>query len=187
MSIHLSRTPVRRLRTDQLSPRDLTSIRQLLADAFGPDEAERFTEEDWQHSIGGIHFVSDLDGGIVAHASVVERELRIDGRPVRTGYVEAVATAPAHQGRGLGTRVMQEVGSHIADGFELGALGTGRHGFYTRLGWLTWRGPSSVSTTCGTQRTADDDGHILILPTPSSPELELAAPISCPWRPGDVW
>ena len=46
------------------------------------------------------------DGVVVAHASVVPRALDVDGLPFRTGYVEAVATAPEVQGRGLGTAVM---------------------------------------------------------------------------------
>jgi aminoglycoside 2'-N-acetyltransferase I len=131
--------------------------------------------------------VLELDGKILAHASVVERELHVGGRPVQAGYVEAVATDPDHQGRSLGTRVMRDVMSYIQERFELGALGTGSHHFYERLGWLTWRGPSSVRTDDGTQRTPDEDGYILVLPTPSSPHLDLTAPISCEWRPGDVW
>jgi aminoglycoside 2'-N-acetyltransferase I len=177
----------RRVPTDQLSPREVQAIRTLLFAAFGSDEEEGFTEDDWQHAIGGLHFVLEQDGQIVAHASVVERELHVDGRPLRTGYVEAVATAPTHQRTGLGTQVMRDVGAHIEEHFELGALGTGSHRFYERLGWLTWRGPSSVRTPDGIVRTPDEDGQILVLPTPSSPALDLDAPISCEWRPGDVW
>ena len=75
----------------------------------------------------------------------------------------------------------------IRDRFELGALGTGRLHFYERLGWRTWTGPTSVRTPQGTQRTPDEDGYVMVLPTPSSPPLDLAARISCEWRPGDVW
>jgi aminoglycoside 2'-N-acetyltransferase I len=82
---------------------------------------------------------------------------------------------------------MGDVGTHIREQFELGALGTGRPAFYERLGWLTWKGPSSVRTAAGNRRTPDDDGYILVLPTPTSPRLDLTAPISCDWRPGDVW
>jgi len=178
---------LRRSATDDLTLGDVAAIRVLLEEAFGPEEDERFTEEDWQHSIGGLHFILQVEGAIVAHASVVERELHVDGRPRLTGYVEAVATAGQHQGTGLGTMVMRDVGSYIQDGFELGALGTGSHHFYERLGWLTWRGPTSVRTADRLLRTPDDDGYILVLPTPSSPTLDLDAPISCEWRPGDVW
>ena len=178
---------LRRVRTSDLDPAEIRAIREVLDEAFGPDEEERFTDDDWEHGIGGLHFVLELNGQIVSHASVVERELHIDGKPLRTGYVEAVATAPSHQGAGFGSLVIGDVTAYIADGFELGALGTGRHQFYERLGWRKWIGPSSVRTADGTRRTPDEDGYILVLPTMSSPALDFAAPISCEWRPGDVW
>ncbi len=155
--------------------------------AFGTDDEERFTDDDWDHAVGGVHFVLDVDGRIVTHAAVVERELHIGDRPVRTGYVEAVATRPDAQGAGHGSTVMTAVNEHIAGAFDLGGLGTGRHGFYERLGWVRWEGPSSVRTAEGLRATPDDDGFILVLPTPSSPPFDVGAPISCEWRPGDVW
>jgi aminoglycoside 2'-N-acetyltransferase I len=178
---------LRRLATDDLTPTEMAAIRVLLVDAFGSDEEERFTDDDWDHAVGGVHFVVQLDGAIVAHAAVVERELHVGGRPLRTGYVEAVAAVPDRQGTGLGTLVMTDVADHIRATFELGALGTGSHHFYERLGWRTWLGPSFVRTDEGTVRTPDEDGYILVLTTPSSPPLDLSEPISCEWRPGDVW
>src|SRR5207245_10210806 len=50
----------------------------------------------------------EVGAEIVAHAAVVARELHVGGRPVRTGYVEAVATDPHRQGNGFGSRVMTE-------------------------------------------------------------------------------
>jgi aminoglycoside 2'-N-acetyltransferase I len=155
--------------------------------AFGSDEEERFTDDDWDHAVGGVHFVLGLNGAIIAHASVVERELHIEERPVRAGYVEAVATAPDRQGEGFGSLVMEDVTGYIRQRFELGALGTGRHRFYERLGWQRWTGPSSVRTPDGLRPTPDDDGFILVLRTPSSPPFDRAVPISCEWRPGDDW
>lgn len=185
-AVERDRTRLRRVATEDLTAPEISAIRELLWAAFGTGE-EAFTEGDWGHSVGGLHFVLELGGEIVAHASVVERELHIDGRPFRTGYVEAVATASDRQGRGLGSLVMSDVTRYIRERFELGALGTGRHAFYERLGWLTWKGPSSVRTADGPHWTPDDDGSLLVLPTPSSPDLDPAAPISCEWRPGDVW
>jgi aminoglycoside 2'-N-acetyltransferase I len=178
---------LRRLATDELTPGEVAQIRSVLDAAFWDDEEERFTDDDWDHAVGGLHVVLDIAGEIVAHGSVVERALEIDHRPVRTGYVEAVATAPGRQARGYGTRVMREIGDEIRARFELGALGTGSQGFYERLGWETWVGPSSVRTPEGEHRTPDEDGYIMILRTPSTPPLERGAPISCEWRPGDVW
>ena len=162
-------------------------LRQLLDAAFGRDPEERFSDDDWDHAVGGTHFVAERGGRIVAHASVVERELRIAARPHRTGYVEAVATDPGLQGQGVGTAVMREVGADVREHFELGALGTGSQGFYERLGWAIWRGPSSVRAPEGERPTPDDDGYIMVLVTPTSPPLDLDAPISCEWRRGDVW
>jgi aminoglycoside 2'-N-acetyltransferase I len=178
---------LRVLRTEELRVSEVAAIRALLWNAFGDDEEEAFTEDDWAHALGGVHFVLDLAGEIVAHASVVEREIHVGGVPLRTGYVEALATDPARQRAGLGSRLMVTINDHIRANYELGALGTGVHAFYERLGWRTWRGPSSVRTPRGDQPTPDDDGYILVLPTPSSPPLDLDAPISCDWRPGDVW
>lgn len=162
-------------------------IRSLMVVAFGSDDEERFTDDDWEHALGGTHFVLDLDGEIVTHASVVEREIHAGGRSLRTGYVEAVATAPDRQGAGFGSMVMADVTTYIRERFELGALGTGRHHFYERLGWLRWEGPSSVRADDGAHLTPDDDGYIMVLATPASPPLDPLAPISCEWRPGDVW
>ena len=179
---------VRRLRTEELEPTDVERIRALLWAAFESDDVdERFTEDDWQHALGGVHFIGDVDGRIVTHASVVERELHVAGRPIRTGYVEAVATEPGVQGQGHGTAVMLEVNAHVAEHYELGALGTGSQGFYERLGWQVWRGRTYVRTGDGDVATPDEDGYILVLRTPSTPPIDLADPISCEWRPGDVW
>jgi aminoglycoside 2'-N-acetyltransferase I len=180
------RARLRRVPTHELTASEIRAIRELLWAAF-PAGDEAFTEDDWQHAVGGLHFVLEFDGKIVVHASVVDRELHLGERPVQAGYVEAVATDPDQQGRGLGTRVMRAVTSYIQERFELGALGTGSHHFYQRLGWLTWQGPTSVRTDDGTHRTPGEDGYILVLPTPSSPHLDLTVPISCQWRPGDVW
>jgi aminoglycoside 2'-N-acetyltransferase I len=180
---------LRRVRTGDLTAPEVVAIRAIMVDAFGSDEDERFTDDDWDHAIGGMHFVLDVNGEVVTHASVVERDLHVAGQPLRTGYVEAVATAPARQGAGFGSIVMTDVTAWIQSTFELGALGTGRHRFYERLGWQTWRGPSSVRPAGGgpPDRTPEDDGYILVLATPISPPLDFTATISCDWRPGDVW
>jgi aminoglycoside 2'-N-acetyltransferase I len=180
---------LRRLTTPELTTDEVAAVRAIMDEAFGSDEDERFTDDDWEHALGGVHFVLDVAGVIVTHAAVVERVIWIADRPVRTGYVEAVATAPASQGSGLGTLVMTDVAGLIRDLYELGCLGTGRHAFYERLGWRTWQGPSSVRTAAGLEPepTPEDDGYLMVLPTPSSPTLDFSAPITCEWRPGDVW
>jgi aminoglycoside 2'-N-acetyltransferase I len=175
--------PVQRLRSAELGAQQLAGLRALLDAAFGGE----FTAHDWEHALGGVHFVVEAGARWIAHASVVERELRAGSRALRTGYVEAVATTPERQGEGIGSRVMAEASSYIRAVFELGALSTHRHGFYGRLGWLPWLGPTSVRTAQGCVPTPEDDGGILVLPTPGSADLERGAPLSCEWRAGDLW
>lgn len=182
----MSAPRIRSVVTDQLSRAEVAALKELMADAFAADEHGGFTDDDWAHALGGIHMLADEDGRIVGHASVVARDIHVGGQPLRTGYVEAVATAVHRQGHGIGTAVMRTVAAHL-EAYELGALGTGSHGFYERLGWVTWSGPSSVRTIAGEQRTPEEDGYIMVLRTPLTPPLDLDAPISCEWRPGDVW
>ena len=187
MSVDERRTIYARA-TDELSAPQIEAIRALLWVAFAKDEDGAFTEDDWQHALGGTHFIVQVGATIVAHAAVVERSLHVAGVPIRTGYVEAVATLPQLQGRGHGTALMREVDALIERDFDLGALGTGSQGFYERLGWQVWRGPSSVRTpSAPDQPTPDEDGYIMVLLTPTTPPVSLEAPISCEWRPGDVW
>jgi aminoglycoside 2'-N-acetyltransferase I len=179
-------TVVRRLPSDELGPERVTVLRELFRAAWEADE-KGFTDDDWDHAVGGTHFILEQGETIMAHASVVERELDTGGRRLATGYVEAVATRPTHQGRGYGSAVMGEVNRYVDHAFELGGLGTGRISFYRRLGWVVWKGPTFVRTDSGLVRTADEDGYVLVRLTPTSPELDLSAPISCDWRQGDVW
>ena len=180
---------LRRLTTPELTPPEIAAIRAILWAAFDdpeePDEA--FTEHDWEHGLGGIHVVAERDGRIVAHGSVVDRDLRVAGRRIAAGYVESVATEPRLQRTGLGSAVMAEIGAIIGERYEAGFLGTGEHAFYERLGWLTWRGPLSVRTAYGERRTPDEEGYVMVLRTAASPPLDLDAPLSCDWRAGDVW
>ncbi len=178
---------LRTIVTADLDPDETAATRELLVRAFAFDPEEAFTDADWDHAVGGVHFVLDLSGEIVAHASVVEREIHIGDVPLRTGYVEAVATSQAHQGVGLGSLVMNAANAHIQAGYELGALGTGRQSFYERLGWLRWAGPSFVRAPGGLDPTPDDDQYLMVLRTPSSPPFDRHSKISCDWRHGDVW
>ena len=176
---------LRRLRTTELGP-VARELRALFDDAWHGD-GDGFTDDDWRHAIGGLHFVLDIDGTVVSHASVVERVLETRGRELRTGYVEAVATRLDHRGQGHASRVMRAAGSFIDATYELGALGTGLTSFYRALGWERWRGPTHVRTERGVVATPDEDGFVMIRRTPTSPEIDLGAAIVCDWRGGDVW
>ena len=165
-------------------PRDLQrDIRMLLNTAFDGD----FTDDDWEHALGGVHVWAEHAGHIVSHGSLVERTLECDGRTLRVGFVEAVATAASHRRRGYGSRVMREIGLLIAQKHPLGVLSTGAYAFYETLGWERWRGQTFVDGPSGRTRTPDDDDDIMILRSSRSPRLDLDGEIVCDWRRGDVW
>lgn len=147
-----------------------------------------FTQDDLDHALGGRHFLAEVDGRVVGHASVVPRVIEVGGRPLATGYVEAVATLPRLRRQGIATRLMQAANRRIGEAFELGALSTGEPAFYERLGWRRWRGETWVRLPDGQlARTPDDDAGVLVLMTPATPPLTLREPLCCAWRPGDVW
>jgi aminoglycoside 2'-N-acetyltransferase I len=176
---------VRSLPSDELSAEEVAALREFFRAAWS-DDSDPFTDDDWEHAIGGVHFLLEEGTALLAHGAVVERELHVGPHHLATGYVEAVATSPIHQRRGFGSAVMRQVGAYIDRTFQLGALG-GTPAFYERLGWVAWKGPTFVRRDSTLIRTAEDDGFVLVRLTPASPELDLSAPISCDWRPGAVW
>ena len=161
----------------------LAEIRALLLTAFGGD----FSDEDWEHALGGWHVVVAEGRSVLSHAAVVPRRLEVGGRRLRAGYVEAVATHPARRREGLGSRVMAELSRLVAGAFELGALSTGAHGLYRRLGWERWRGPTYVRHGARLVRSAAEDDGIMVLRTAVTQDVDLAAPIVCEARRGDDW
>ena len=193
---HRPGDPALPVRTDisaGLSAADLSGLHALFQAAW---PGGRFDRHDFEHAMGGRHWLIEVDGRIASHASVVPRTVWVGGRAFRTGYVEAVATLPSLENRGLGSAVVRGASDHIRATYELGALSTGRHAFYARLGWQTWLGPTFVrmprdedgdERSRRVERTPDDDGTVLVLATPTSPPMELTGPLICDWRDGDVW
>ena len=83
---------------------------------------------------------------------------------------------------------MREVSERLRNGsFEMGALSTGRPGFYTRLGWERWRGPTFVRRGSQSCRTEDEDDGVMVLRFGPSAAIDLTASISCESRRGDDW
>jgi aminoglycoside 2'-N-acetyltransferase I len=82
---------------------------------------------------------------------------------------------------------MQRLHTLIREEYEFGVLSTGEHGFYARLGWQRWRGPSFVMTPTGREATPDDDGGLMVLCTDPSRPVDLDSELVASWREGDVW
>ncbi len=175
-------TDVRVAHTADLSPADLTAVRQLLDAAFDGD----FSDEDWDHTLGGMHALAWSGDVLVGHAAVVQRRFLHDGHALRTGYVEGVAVRDDHRRRGIGAAVMAPVERIIRTAYDLGALSSSEIGipFYEARGWQRWQGETWCLTPKGQDRTPDDDDSVYVLPTTT---VDLTAALTCDWRDGDVW
>lgn len=171
--------------TAQLVTTELAAMRGLVDLAFGG----RFGDADWNHALGGLHVFATDEDQVIAHGAVVQRQLVHNDRPIRTGYVEAVAVHPERQRRGFGSLVMEEIERIIRAAYDLGALSAsaGAARFYQARGWVAWRGPTGVVTPAGLTRTPDEDDSTFVLPVPSGRLVDVTGMLACDWREGDVW
>jgi aminoglycoside 2'-N-acetyltransferase I len=166
-----------RVATSSMSERALDELRALCDLAYGQPVFETFA--------GGVHVLGRLRGQLVSHAMWIPRWLQPQGYPpLKTAYVELVATHPDYRHCGYATKIMERVAAEIADE-ELGALSPAAHSLYERLGWSYWRGPLFVRTDRGSLPTPDD--QVMVLSLPRTPPLDLQAPLSIEWRPGEIW
>ncbi len=174
---------IRSVRTADLSAEGLGEITRLMEAAFG----ESFRGY-WKDIGPALHLMALEAGEVLAHACVVDRELHTQGHHLRTGYVEGVATWPDRQGQGHGAEVMKAVNEFLVENYQLGGLSTGLNGFYTKLGWERWRGPTYIRMKDGAlTRTAEEDDAVMILRTKTTPDLDTRSHISAEWRPGELW
>jgi aminoglycoside 2'-N-acetyltransferase I len=135
--------------------------------------------------VEATHVLGFCAGSLVSHAMWVTRWLQPgSGTVLRTAYVEMVATEPEHQQRGFATEVMKRLAEAVTD-YELGALCPAEIGLYSRLGWVLWRGPLFIRMPRGLSPTPDE--RVMILHLPKTPPLDLHAPLSAEWRPGELW
>lgn len=163
-----------------LSPAERTEIIRLCTEAYEEDFSGFF-----QLMPGTTHLLGRVDGELVSHLAWVTRWLQPAGGPLlETAYIEAVATAPAWQGRGFASRLLREAAGRVA-ACDLAALSPSDARFYARLGWESWRGPLGIRTVDGVEPTPDEE--VMVLRLPRTPALDLDAPLTAEWRPGDVW
>ncbi|MCX7669110.1 MAG: GNAT family N-acetyltransferase [Anaerolineae bacterium] len=133
-----------------------------------------------------MHVLGYADGRLVAHALWLDRPLRVgDGPWLAAAYVEGVATAAAYRRRGYGSAVMRRLQEAVA-GYDLAALSPAEPEWYERLGWERWQGPLWIERQ-GVLEATPPDECVMIYRTPRTPALDLTAPLTAPWRPGEVW
>jgi aminoglycoside 2'-N-acetyltransferase I len=171
------------LHADQLTSHQLADIHALCKRAYAIYDVD--LEPIFRTFTDTTHVIGWLGPGMVSHAMWVTRWLQPANQPpLRTAYVEMVATEPEFQGRGFATAVMRRLASAIHD-FQLGGLSPAEPMLYEKLGWLFWQGPLFI-------RAQDDllstpDGSVMVLRLPKTPPLDLSLPLSAEWREGELW
>jgi aminoglycoside 2'-N-acetyltransferase I len=164
----------------QLAPEHMTEIHALCNRAYDAN-----LEPLFQTFTDATHVIGWWGPTIVSHAMWVTRWLQPGGQPpLRTAYVEMVATEPQFQGRGFASAVMRRLASAIDD-YELGGLSPAEPMLYTKLEWVFWQGPLSIRIKDGLISTPE--GQVMILQLPKTPSLDLALPLSAEWRDGELW
>lgn len=133
-----------------------------------------------------IHLLGSVGDRLVSQALWVTRFLQPGTLPpLRTAYVEMVATAEAYRSRGYASALMRRLAEEVRD-FDLAALCPSSPGYYARLGWELWRGPLFIRTPEGLLRSPEDE-EVMILQLPKTPDLDLTASLSAEWREGELW
>ena len=152
---------------------------------------EAHREDDFENLFSylppdGLHFSGRLDDRLVSHAVVTTRWLHHQQLPVlRTAYVDAVATAPAAQGRGYAGAVMRTLAANVTD-YDIACLSTSdASGFYARLGWEVWRGPLAGRAGDDVIPTPDQD-DVMILRLPRTPALDVDSLLTIEVQ-GRIW
>lgn len=177
-------TRTRLAHTSELSGDELEEIRALLGVAFEGD----FSDEDFEHGLGGMHALVDEGGELVAHGSVVQRRVVHRGRALRAGYVEAVAVRADRRRRGLGGQVMAELERVIGRAYVLGALSASEDGagLYAGRGWRVWGGRIGVLGPGGPERLPEEEGSTYLWVPPGGVLPDPGGRLDFDWRNGDV-
>ena len=174
---------LRTLRTRELDEATRAAVVRLCIDAHQEGDFENlfsYLPPD------GLHVLAELGDELVGHAVVTTRWLQPLDRPLlRTAYVDAVSTAPAHQQQGIGSAVMTQLASAIGD-YDVACLETDRVSFYERLGWEEWRGPLAGRSDDGLIPTPDQTG-VMILRLPRTPELDSETLLTIEVQPARIW
>lgn len=170
-----------------LASRDLTDTERgellsLCAAAYDEDLSAYLLQ------IGpGTHVFATIKGVLVSHAMWVTRWLQQPSRPpLRTAYVELVATRPSHERRGLASRVLRQLVHELPSRFDIAALSPTTSAVYLRLGWRFWEGPLFVRLETGALEPSPEE-RIMVLDLHGRPPIDTTTQLSIEWRPGEVW
>ena len=169
--------------TAHLDDATLAAARAMTFEAF---ESE-FTDDDWEHGLGGLHAIVRAGDTIIGHAAIVRRHLAYRGRALRAGYVEAVAVHADHRREGVGDDLVAALESVIVRAYDLGTLSATAIGmpFYESRGWQPWRGSLYAFTPDGIVHQPQLEDRLMVFAVRD--DVDLDADLTCDFRNGDLW
>jgi aminoglycoside 2'-N-acetyltransferase I len=169
--------------TSELDSATLKAVRVLLEDVFEGD----WTDDDWDHTQGGVHALVWDGADLIGHAAVVQRRLLHNGKALRTGYIEGVAVRADRRNLGHGNALMEAMEHVIRGAYELGALSSSEAAapLYAARGWKHWQGQTFMLSPNGLVRTEDEDDNTYVFPL--TIPIDLTGSLTCDWRDGEAW
>ncbi|MGR8008071.1 GNAT family N-acetyltransferase [Streptomyces hypolithicus] len=175
---------MRTAHTSDLTPDELREIRALLDAAFDGD----FSDDDWDHTLGGVHALVHDGQGLAAHGSVVQRRVVRRGRSLRVGYVEGVAVRADRRRQGLGGAVMEALEGVVDRAYALGALSASDDGaaLYQERGWTVWPGRIAALGPDGAVALPEEEGSTYIRPAAGGALGDRSDALFFDWRDGDL-
>jgi aminoglycoside 2'-N-acetyltransferase I len=176
---------VRSARTEDLDADARASIVRVCVEAHGNEDFHNLFS---YIPSGGRHALGYHGSEFVSHAVATTRWLQPAGRPpLKTAFVDAVATLPSYEGLGYASAVMRHLAEDVGGDFTIGCLETERDGFYRRLGWELWRGPLAGRRADGSLVPTPDQTGIMVLRLTNTPELDLDAMLTIECQPTRIW
>ncbi len=167
--------------TRDLDEQTRTEVIDLCKAAFN-DEGFNVLFQLVEGSTDPMHVLARLDGRVVGHGVWSTRRMWLEvGTELKTAYLDAVATLPSLQGRGIGSAVVRRITEEIRD-YDIGCLSTERISFYQHIGWELWNGQRAVKTATGDIEPMTDD-ILMIWRTLHTPPLDMNSRLTIEWRP----
>lgn len=134
----------------------------------------------------GTHILGFVDAELASHAMWVERTLVYNEKtPLKTAYIELVATESRHRNKGYASRLMKILAKEIC-AYDIAALSPNSYSFYERLGWSLWQGNLFVRQGDLIKPGLGDE-ELMVLELPKTPPIDYGLPLSIEWREGEVW
>ena len=119
-----------------------------------PQQRKDLLNEAYQREFGWDKMIYDesqwfvigtLDKELAGQVGILQREISVDGHPLRVGGIHGVITEPEHRGHGVASALMGRavdfIGQELHLPYGLLTCQPRLENYYNRLGWKTTKEP----------------------------------------------